>query len=198
MAVMKPGPKDWSDLFALCPHVEEKVIRALDLESALTCRQVSQSWRDAISEDRKLKVRIKGTTILKAVRMGPISTNLVAKFADVNKAYKSGWTPLGFAAQAGKAEVVKILLSHGADIDKPDKITYYTKEFGKYQGITPLCHAVMNSHKDLVMLLIKSRANVDKKCILWNGKSNLSVLQIAQVRRDLEFVKILSKKLECN
>ena len=89
------------------------------------------------------------------MRTGPISTNEVAKLEDVSEIYISGWTPLGLAAQAGKTEVVKILLCHGADIDKHGKISYYTKEFGTHQDITPLCHTVMNIHKDLPLLLIE-------------------------------------------
>ena len=81
----KLGPKDWAGLFEVCPHLEEKVIDSLDLESALACRLVCQSWRDTISEDKKLKHWIRQTSILKAVRMGPLSKNVIAKFNDVNK-----------------------------------------------------------------------------------------------------------------
>ena len=175
MAVDKAGPKDWSDLFEACPHLEEKVIQLLDLESALTCRMVCQSWRDMIAEDKKLKTRIRQTSILKAVRLGPLSTNVVAKYTDVNKIYRSGWTPLGFAIKSGRTEVVQTLLSQGADVNKRDHIAYYIKDVGHFKGFTPIYHAVMNGHSNIVMLLIKKGAKIDKNLKSFIKKDNLEM-----------------------
>ena len=177
MASKTAGPKDWSDLFEVCPHLEEKIIRSLDLESALKCRLVCHSWRDTISEDAKFRTRIKETSMLKAVRLGPLSTNLLAKFRDVNKIFKSGWTPLGYAAQSGKAKVVEILISHGAEVNKRDKVIHYTKESGEYHGLPPLHHAIMNDHKDIVVYLIKKGASVDQKCKYWS-KNNVEMQRV--------------------
>ena len=190
MDVENLGPKDWAGLFEVCPHIEGKIIESLDLESALSCRLVCQPWRDTISDDRKLKTRIRQTSILKAVRMGPLSTNVVAKFNDVNKICKSGWTPLGFAAQSGNTKVVKTLLSHGADVNKRDQIFY---QGGEHHGLPPLFHAVMKGHTSMVKLLVKNGADVAQQVVSFNGKSTLTAMHIARMKHNIEMQKLLKR-----
>ena len=192
MDVENLGPKDWAGLFEACLHLEEKIIQSLDLESALSCRLVCQSWRDTISDDRKLKTRIRQTSILKAVRMGPLSTNVVAKFNDVNKICKSGWTPLGFAAQSGNTKVVQTLLTHGADVNKLDQIFY---QGGNYRGLPPLFHAVMKGHTSMVKLLVKNGADVAQKVVSWvdSRYAPLTALNIARMKHNIKMQKLLKR-----
>ena len=193
MDVENLGPKDWAGLFEARLHLEEKIIQSLDLESALSCRLVCQSWRDTISDDRKLKTRIRQTSILKAVRMGPLSTNVVAKFNDVNKICKSGWTPLGFAAQSGNTKVVQTLLTHGADVNKLDQIFY---QGGNYRGLPPLFHAVMKGHTSMVKLLVKNGADVAQKVVSWvDGKyAPLTAMHIARTKHfNIKMQKLLKR-----
>ena len=126
---------------------------------ALTFRLVCKFWRDSISANKQLKARIKRTSILRAVKIGPLSTNVVSRFADVNKVYQTRLTPLVFAVLNGKTEVVEILISHGADINQTDTLPNMTKNYMK--GFTPLCHAAMKGDKDIAELLIRKGANVN-------------------------------------
>ena len=144
---------------------------------ALTFRLVCKFWRDSISANKQLKVRIKHTSVLRAVKMGPLSTNVVSRVADVNKVYQTGMTPLVFAVLTGRTEVVEILISHGADINQTDTLPR-SRSLSNHseinsaggdplvllsvmKGFTPLCHAAMKGHKDIAELLIRKGANVN-------------------------------------
>ena len=143
----------------------------------LTFRLVCKFWRDSISANKQLKARIKHTSVLRAVKMGPLSTNVVSRVADVNKIYQTGMTPLVFAVLTGRTEVVEILISHGADINQTDTLPR-SRSLSNHseinsaggdplvllsvmKGFTPLCHAAMKGHKDIAELLIRKGANVN-------------------------------------
>ena len=144
---------------------------------ALTFRLVCKFWRDSISANKQLKARIKRTSVLRAVKMGPLSTNVVSRVADVNKVYQTGMTPLVFAVLTGRTEVVEILISHGADINQTDTLPRSRSlsnhseinsaggdplvQLSEIKGFTPLCHAAMKGHKDIAELLIRKGANVN-------------------------------------
>ena len=128
---------------------------------ALTFRLVCKFWRDSISANKQLKARIKHTSVLRAVKMGPLSTNVVSRVADVNKIYQTGMTPLVFAVLTGRTEVVEILISHGADINQTDTLPINRSQMKGYVTKTPLCHAAMKGHKDIAELLIRKGANVN-------------------------------------
>lgn len=60
------------------------------------------------------------TQLIEAVKAG-VSTSvkdLIDSNADVNQQDEHGWTPLNWAAGRGDLEMVKLLVSHGADIFK--------------------------------------------------------------------------------
>jgi ankyrin repeat protein len=61
-----------------------------------------------------------------------------------------GTSALHYAAEAGQVEVVKFLLTHGADIMARDNRLW-----------TPLHHAVYNDHTELAALLVEGGAEVD-------------------------------------
>ena len=150
---------------------------------ALTFRLVCKFWRDSISANKQLKARIKHTSVLRAVKMGPLSTNVVSRVADVNKIYQTGMTPLVFAVLTGRTEVVEILISHGADINQTDTLPINRCEM---KGFTPLCHAAMKGHKDIAELLIRKGANVNL-----HEPHARTALHIAVDNGHLEIVKLL-------
>jgi cytohesin len=61
----------------------------------------------------------------------------------VNSTDKSGKTALMAAAAIGDAEVVKMLLNYGADVNHRDRL-----------GTTALDHAHQGGHRDVVNLLV--------------------------------------------
>jgi ankyrin repeat protein len=94
-----------------------------------------------------------------------IAELLIAKGAKVNaKRKRDGATPLHEAASRGNADIVKVLLSHGAVVD--------AKANG---GQTPLYFAVVDGHRDIVELLIAKGADVNIKV----GEVNTPLLEAA-------------------
>ncbi|PGH16535.1 hypothetical protein AJ79_01640 [Helicocarpus griseus UAMH5409] len=79
---------------------------------------------------------------------------LLERGADVGLADGKGWTPLARAAQSGCTKVVKVLLKHcrgAVDVDARN-----------CDGVTPLGHAVLAGHEDIILLLLeKGRADPD-------------------------------------
>jgi ankyrin repeat protein len=69
-------------------------------------------------------------------------------------------TPLLYAAREGHMEVVKLLLSAGAEIEKSDA-----------NGVTPLLMAILNDRLALATFLIETGANV--KAVDWYGQTPL-------------------------
>jgi len=61
---------------------------------------------------------------------------------------KGGMTPLLFAARNGSTATARVLIEHGADLDKPTP-----------EGFTPLVIAIHNLHYDTARLLIEAGAN---------------------------------------
>ena len=57
-------------------------------------------------------------------------------------------TSLYYAVENGDDSIARLLLSYGADIDKPDKYSF-----------TPLHQAIQNKHKNIVSLLLMRKAS---------------------------------------
>lgn len=64
--------------------------------------------------------------------------------ADVNAAGATGYSPMHFAASAGKGEAVELLLRHGAD-----------RHLLEGKGYSPVCFAAMNNHRAVMQTLLK-------------------------------------------
>lgn len=86
-----------------------------------------------------------------------------------------GWTPLTYASMMGKTEIVKILVSNGANINKPES-----------GGNTPLYWAAFNNSYDTVYYLVSVGANT---CPAMEGRK--SPRDIAQIKGYLSLLKII-------
>jgi ankyrin repeat protein len=104
---------------------------------------------------------------------------LIVAGADVDVKNKFGATPLHMAAQSGITEVVELLISARADIDKP------TERF----GVTPLYLAAQNGHPDVVSQLIAAGADVN----IPNSRDAVTPLWIAAQEGHADIVAILLK-----
>ena len=59
-------------------------------------------------------------------------------------------------------------------------------------GLTPLCHAVMRGHREIVRLLIDKGASVDQECCYkGNGETIITAMHFAIKNEDDEMVKLL-------
>lgn len=79
--------------------------------------------------------------------------NLVAQGADVNGRSKDGMTPLGIAAFWGYADIVELLLNHGADVNLANKGTLWT----------PLHSAAFQGHGKVIMKLMEHSPDLNLK-----------------------------------
>ncbi|CAL1682578.1 unnamed protein product [Lasius platythorax] len=144
--------------------------------------------------------------------------HLLKHGAHVNSAYTStsreGYTPLHLAVEKGSEEIIKLLLSRGANVDAKgiDGITslHIAAERGYLQivehllkrgahvnsvytstsreGYTPLHLAVEKDSEEIIKLLLSRGANVDAK-----GKDGITSLHIAVERGYLQIVEHLLK-----
>jgi ankyrin repeat protein len=117
---------------------------------------------------------------------------LLVKFgADVNLiAAETRQTPLHYAAQTGNLEIVKFLLSKGAEVSARMKNNCtplnVTTEYGHLWGKTPIHFAAQNGNPETVKFLLSKGAEVSARCE-YEG----SPLDVASENGHLESVKIL-------
>ena len=107
------------------------------------------------------------TALQLAARLGQLETCelLISRGkADPNLSNGEGWTPLLFAVDAGKAEVVALLVKYGALPDKGDN-----------EGWTPLMLAAAYGHTLIAKCLIDAQADVD----LFNKRGSCPILLAA-------------------
>jgi ankyrin repeat protein len=92
---------------------------------------------------------------------------LIEKHANIEAEDKSGWSPIHFASQNGKLDIIHELSKYNANINKP------TKDLGK----TPLHLAIENKHFTTVKFLLAHDADVSlttnqkKNCLHFAAKS---------------------------
>jgi ankyrin repeat protein len=101
---------------------------------------------------------------------------LLQRGIDVKGMNSRGQTPMIFAAISGSHESIELLVNHGGDVDRPDKVDN--------QLWSPIFYAISNSHVRCVDSLIKRRA--DLNAIDCNG-----LTPIFYALHNLEFVKLL-------
>lgn len=85
---------------------------------------------------------------------------LLSKGQNPNKPDSFGEAPLHWAARAGKASVIEMLLTHGAKADARDAFA---------NGVTALHIASANGDIEAINLLLKAGSNVNKKS--WLGET---------------------------
>lgn len=71
---------------------------------------------------------------------------LVQSNSDANYKDEGGWTPLHWATQERKTEIIQFLLSKGADINDRD-----------YEGFSPLYQAASEGRIELVQFLLNNK-----------------------------------------
>ena len=77
---------------------------------------------------------------------------VIQKGADVNKAHKTGDTPLICAAEGGNYKCMRVLIEGGADVN-------HTNDY----GYSALLHAVFKGHSKCTELLVEAGADVNSK-----------------------------------
>lgn len=89
------------------------------------------------------------------------------------------WAPLRDASMQGHVEIVKLLISAGADVNAGQKI--HVKDFYEYHPITspstPLMAAVVGGHKEVVQVLLLESVNVNGLDFSIKGTSALEAAE---------------------
>lgn len=85
------------------------------------------------------------------------------------------------AAFGGSADIIKILVAHGADPRMPDDV----------EGFSPLHMACQENHKEAVVALIECKAEVNFGAA---GRGNVTPLHTAAVEGNAEIIEVLLSK----
>lgn len=98
-----------------------------------------------------------GDALRRAASAGDVAKvkELLAAGVDVNAANSYGGTALAFACDKGRAEVVNLLLEHGADVNAKDR----------FYGATPLTWAVEKGHVEIVRALLAKGAEGETQAL---------------------------------
>lgn len=90
--------------------------------------------------------------------------------------FERGFTLLHWAAAKGDADVAKLLISKGADVNAQDE----------WEGYAPIHAAVIENKVELIKLLLSKRANVDAE-----SRGGLTPLMIAATKGYTEAAELL-------
>lgn len=113
-------------------------------------------------------------------RDAPWTRFMVQQGVDTKATDKSGDTPLGLAARLGFSEGARALIAGGASVDGAN-----------VRGETPLIIAVQSRRLDMVQMLVRQGANVNKP----DSASGYSALDYAkQDRRSAAILRALEEK----
>ena len=95
---------------------------------------------------------------------------IAAGGVDINESCRWGWTPLYYASDNGRLEVVNVLVAAGAEVNKTDN-----------DSDTPLHDASRNGHFEVVKSLIRAKADV--RIVNNRGKSPVDVANTTEIRQ---------------
>eukprot|EP00730_Choanoeca_flexa_P016945 TRINITY_DN8096_c0_g1_i1.p1 TRINITY_DN8096_c0_g1~~TRINITY_DN8096_c0_g1_i1.p1 ORF type:complete len:118 (+),score=29.35 TRINITY_DN8096_c0_g1_i1:59-412(+) len=98
-----------------------------------------------------------------------VKTIVEGEGVDVNKELASGRYPIHYAADMGQTDVLKYLVSKGANVNQLDK-----------HGISALLAAVWESHTETVKYLLE--AGADKSAKTPDGQSLASAAEKAEIK----------------
>jgi ankyrin len=114
-------------------------------------------WDDPVTADLLIRANANinattdlGVTPLALASSGAMTDKLLAAGANPNIATSTGESPLMAAARAGRGDMVKALLGHGADANAKENV----------RGQTALMWAVSQRHPDVVRVLLEHGADV--------------------------------------
>tara|TARA_B100000524_G_C23543507_1_gene332119 strand:+ start:70 stop:597 length:528 start_codon:yes stop_codon:yes gene_type:complete len=95
---------------------------------------------------------------------------IAAGGVDINESGEYGNTPLYYASDNGRLEVVNVLVAAGAEVNKTDD-----------DGDTPLHRASRNGHSEVVKALIRAKADV--RIENNQGKAPVDVARTNEIRQ---------------
>jgi ankyrin repeat protein len=107
-----------------------------------------------------------------------IAEILLSSGASVSEQDKFGNTPLCIAVREGKLEMVRLLVSHGADVNA------HYNEF----NLTPLHRASADGQREMVKLLLSKGAKLNVK-----NRDGYTPLKIAKLYRRKDIYELLHK-----
>ena len=146
--------QDWEQVRALLQqHVD---VNAPQGDGAVALHWAAY-WDDPVIADLLLRAGAKvnaanelGVTPLALASSGAMANKLLAAGANPNLVTSTGESPLMAAARAGRVDMVKALLEHGADVNLKEKV----------RGQTALMWAVSQRHPEVVRALLEKGADV--------------------------------------
>ena len=166
---VRPGLKNWKELFTTCPHIAERIFKYLKVEDALKCREVYPKWEPVIVNCKQLTARAKKIPLWRAAENGHLKTVefLIGQGADVNSARQER-TALMRAANEGHYDIARLLINCGADVDAKDSFWE-----------TALCKATQKGQFDIARLLIETVKSDMARLLVKSGADANNCLEAA-------------------
>ena len=135
-------------------HVE--VVRLLLDSGALINKPDMDDYRPIHFAVNRKDLREEGNPM--NAKLMDIATLLIERGADLNKTNTAGDSPLDLAARNGDLEMVKLLVNHGARIEKPISGDI---EHSRVDRNNPIHKASLNGHLEVVKYLIEKGAKIN-------------------------------------
>ena len=214
------------------PHIPEQIFFSLDYDTFITCAEVCTTWHMLIKSPRYQKkarslfrreIREREEELWTASREGDVKKvrRIVQnELIDVNCSHYNNvtivfgtLTALSIAAKNCRANVVKVLIEHGADIHTADDFGWTPLHSAAYSGhkklvkllldkgsdpnrrtkdeSTPLHIAARHGHKGIVQLLLIRGANANNRDVF-----NRTPLRLAETAAQWETVKLLERHIK--
>lgn len=107
-----------------------------------------------------------------------IAERLIDAGLDIHYVHPSYKTILGWAANCGKKDIVKLLLARGADVNAENK-----------RNESPIAQAMMSGHHEIVKMLFAAGAQPDSK-----NYGDWSLLEYATEQKDKELVNAIIER----